>query len=542
MMPDYESLTAAITAADLSAWASPSASVADTTRALKAFLDHKKQELLAPVNGLLELSAMLLKDAREREQEAFLNDQEKIFASGQHLLTMVQEMLEPNRCAADLADLSKRVRHDLRTPLTHIIGLCELWLEDADDLLLQGFAGDLRSMLRLCQQLLAGIDEMLSFTKSVSDPDINLEEFLAVLPDGAAAGAESGQAGGDTGAILVVDDNEINRDLLLRRLSREGHTVTLAGDGRQALALLQQHTFDLVLLDILMPEMNGFQVLEQLKAHPSWQHIPVILISAFTELDSIVRGIEMGAEDYLTKPFSPVLLRARIGACLEKKRLRDREVRYLEQIQQEQQRTDELLRVILPAEIVVELKETNRVKPRRFENVAVLFCDIVGFTPFCDANQPEEVVAHLQQLIEDWEEIAVRHGVQKIKTIGDAFMAAAGLLQKTQDHPVLHCVRCGLAMIAACRQLPTHWNIRVGIHAGPVVAGVIGKRQYLFDLWGDTVNTAARMESHGIPGAVVLSGSAWQQIADRAEGEVRGMVPIKGKGQMEMVRFERFRF
>src|SRR5262249_7284907 len=147
-------------------------------------------------------------------------------------------------------------------------------------------------------------------------------------------------------------------------------------------------------------------------------------------------------------------------------------VHYLEQIKEEQKRADELLHVIFPTQIVQELKATKTVRSRRYENVAVLFCDIVGFTPFFDKNQTEQVVPYLQQLIEAWEEIALRHEVDKIKTIGDAFMAASGILRQTAENPVLNCVRCGLEMIAATQQLPTGWTIRVGIHAGPVVAGV----------------------------------------------------------------------
>jgi class 3 adenylate cyclase len=342
------------------------------------------------------------------------------------------------------------------------------------------------------------------------------------------------------GNVLVIDDNQENCGLLCRWLRHEGHTVTAAENGLRALELVRMQPFDLILLDVIMPELNGFQVLERLKADEVLRHLPVIMVSALDEIDGVVRCIKCGAEDYLTKPFNPVLLRARINACLDKKRFRDREVQYLAQIRKEQARAEELLHVILPHEVVRELKLTNAVQPRRFENVAVLFADIVGFTPFCDGHPPEHVVAHLQGLIETWEEIALHHQVEKIKTIGDAFMAAAGLLQKPPDHPVLHAVRCGLEMIRATQVLPIGWNLRVGIHVGPVVAGVIGKRQYLFDLWGDTVNTAARMESHGVPGHVVLSDAAWRPIADRAQGESRGVLSIKGKGQMEMVRFGGF--
>ena len=203
-----------------------------------------------------------------------------------------------------------------------------------------------------------------------------------------------------------------------------------------------------------------------------------------------------------------------------------------------------MLNVILPKTVVKELKDTNTVMPKRHDQVTVLFCDIVGFTPYCDTRHPEQVLPHLRDLVEMWEEIAERHGVEKIKTVGDAFMAAAGLLQKTADDPVVTSVQCGLEMIAVCKTLPPRWSLRVGIHVGPVVAGVIGKRQYLFDLWGDTVNTAQRMESHGVADSVVLSEPAWKSIAHRARGHSIGHIPVNGKGAlrgMEMFRFEEFK-
>jgi DNA-binding response OmpR family regulator len=135
--------------------------------------------------------------------------------------------------------------------------------------------------------------------------------------------------------LLVVDDNEDNRYTLSRRLTREGYTtVVTATDGREALDLLAARPFDLVLLDVMMPELNGYEVLERLRADDRLRHVPVIMISALDQLESVVRCIELGAEDYLPKPFNPVLLRARVGACLEKKRLRDQELRYLRDVAQ----------------------------------------------------------------------------------------------------------------------------------------------------------------------------------------------------------------
>ena len=313
-----------------------------------------------------------------------------------------------------------------------------------------------------------------------------------------------------------------------------------AENGRRALEMLRAEDFDLVLLDILMPDINGYQVLEQMKSDPELRHIPVIMISALDEIDSVVRCIEIGAEDYLSKPFNPVLLRARLGASLEKKRLRDREVVYLKQIEVEKKKSDELLHVILPHDIVEELKANSFVLPRRHDDVAVLFCDIVGFTPYSASRQPEEIVAALQQLFEAYEELATAHEMYKIKTIGDSFMSTAGLITPVAN-PVASAVRCGLEMVQTAKRLPAGWDVRVGIHAGPVVAGVVGRKQYLYDLWGDTVNTAARVESHGAKAGVSVSATAWDRVKAMAKGESLGLMPVKGKGEMEIFRVDEIR-
>jgi adenylate cyclase len=262
--------------------------------------------------------------------------------------------------------------------------------------------------------------------------------------------------------------------------------------------------FDLVLLDLLMPGLDGREVLARLKADPVLRHLPVIMLSALDEAEGIAGCIELGAEDYVPKPFSPVFLRARIGAALEKKRLRDREVSYLCQIQEEKQRSEDLLRIILPPDVAEELTATSTVQPRRFESVGVLFCDLVGFTAYCDQHPPEEVLEQLQFVVEAFETLAAAHGLEKIKTVGDAFMATAGL-RTTLPNPGWSCVRCAGKMIAAARRLPPHWQVRVGLHVGPVVAGIVGRRKYQYDVWGDTVNLAARMQQAAQPGSVCVS-------------------------------------
>ncbi len=336
-------------------------------------------------------------------------------------------------------------------------------------------------------------------------------------------------------ALLVVDDNEDNRFTLTERLKREGYgNVACASNGREALELLATRPFDLVLLDITMPEMDGYQVLHEVKADTTLRNIPIVMISAVDEIESVARCIGLGAEDYLAKPFNAVLLRARLAACLEKKKLRDQEAVYTQQIENEKRRADELLYAMLPPGAVRELKATNAVRPRRYDEVAVLFCDIVGFTAYCDENPPEKVVEHLQALNEEYERIVRQHEMEKIKTIGDAFMATAGLFTPVPD-PVFASLQCGLDMVTASRRTEPSWEVRVGVQFGPVVAGIIGHRQYLFDLWGDTVNMASRIAAHANPGTVATSGATWHRIRDRGRGRSLGFVDIKGKGRIELI-------
>ena len=335
--------------------------------------------------------------------------------------------------------------------------------------------------------------------------------------------------------ILVVDDNEDNRYMLERRLRREGFSaITCVEDGDKALTALEAGPCDLVLLDIMMPGLSGYEVLERIKADTEFRDIPVIMISAVDEMDSVVKCIELGAEDYLGKPFNPTLLRARVRACLERKRLRNLEVAYLQKIESERRKSDDLLHAVLPAGVVDELKGDGAVRPRRHDNVAVLFVDLAGFTRFCDANPPETVVDSLHAVISRCEEVVASHGLEKIKTIGDALMATAGL-HRHQADPALAAVRCARALIEAAAALNPPWGLRAGAELGPVVAGIVGHEPYQYDIWGDTVNVAWRLCDHGGAGQVLLGPHAWLTLRSSARGRMLGTVDLKGKGPVDVV-------
>nr|WP_254447404.1 adenylate/guanylate cyclase domain-containing protein [Ruegeria sp. HKCCA5426] len=342
------------------------------------------------------------------------------------------------------------------------------------------------------------------------------------------------ETGALTGSILVVDDLEANRDLLARRLQRDGHEVCTSDGGQSALKMMSQHPFDLVLLDLMMPDINGYDVLTRLKEHDDWRDIPVIMISALDEIESVARCIEVGAEDYLPKPFNPILLQARIRAALEKNQWRERERHYLSQMEAEKQKYKDLLHSILPQKIVTRLNDGETTIADRHDDVTVLFSDIVGFTEMSAKLPPAHVVHYLNRVFSGFDKTASELGVEKIKTIGDAYMVAAGVPEHRNDHAevIVEMAHRMLSWIEALNhEMDFSMNIRIGVHSGPVVAGIIGSHRFLYDVWGDTVNVASRLESTGAPGRIQVSEETAQRVVHRFELSDPMDVRIKGKGQ-----------
>jgi two-component system sensor histidine kinase/response regulator len=226
--------------------------------------------------------------------------------------------------------LPSALLHDLRTPLNHIIGYSEMLIEQAQEEGQGSFVPDLQKAHAAARQLLAIITNNFS---SAGEPHLVSASAAPIEEPAPEPWSPEELAEGGQGRLLVVDDEQANRDVLSRRLERQGYSVATVAGGREALETLRAQAFDLVLLDIMMPWMDGYEVLRQLKADEALRHLPVVMISALTELDSVVRCLELGAEDYLPKPFNPTLLKARVGACLEKKRAHDRETQLFAKLQ-----------------------------------------------------------------------------------------------------------------------------------------------------------------------------------------------------------------
>ena len=330
-----------------------------------------------------------------------------------------------------------------------------------------------------------------------------------------------------TGSILVVDDNRMNRLMLARGLEQQGHQVSFAENGRQALGMMQNQALDLVLLDIEMPEMNGYEVLEQLNADPHWRDIPVIMISAVDEIDSVVRCIEMGAADYLNKPFNPVLLKARVNASLEKKRLLDKQ--------------RELFRKFATDEVAEELLTSDFSLGGKLVDATVLFCDIRSFTTLAESQSPEDTIELLNAYYALIINATASEGGMVSLMAGDGLMSIFGAPLARKDHRQ-HSVQAAMQMIeliglfnqeqALLQRAPI--AIGIGIASGAVISGFVGtQRRATYTCIGDTVNLASRLESHtkvvGQP--ILIAENTRLGLDTNIQVVPQGDVQLRGKTQ-----------
>jgi len=344
-------------------------------------------------------------------------------------------------------------------------------------------------------------------------------------------------------SVLVVDDSRTLRKILIRELNSLGfHNILEAADGLEAIEVVKTKPVDLMLLDMEMPELDGLGVLGQLKADDTYKSLPIIVISGADQFEKTIKCIEIGAEDYLPKPFDPILLRARIFSSLEKKRLRDLDRKHMEMLNQEKQlleieqmKSDKLMLNILPRPIADRLKRGEKNISGSYPDVSILFSDLVGFTKMSSEVSATDLVKLLNDLFTRFDKRAESLGLEKIKTIGDAYMAVGGLPIPRPDHAEL-CADMALGMFQDLqdfnKQNGSELNMRIGINSGPVVAGVIGFTKFSYDLWGNTVNTASRMESTSPHGRVQVSPSTYEALKTSFSFEDGGLMECKGLGEI----------
>jgi adenylate cyclase len=501
-------------------------------------------------------------------------------------------------------DPAAQLRHELRTPLNHIIGYTEMLLEEleADDKL--GLSAGLSTLRTDARQLLTLLNEVLARGQA-GPPDLAaargmlgpplervraaaeaLRARVAEAGDGApladldrvlsaigrlddllgnassarskaepVTSAPAGEPAVPRAVILVVDDSEDNRDMLARRLRRQGYKVLTADGGRAALTVLTDTLVDLVLLDVMMPDLDGYAVLERLKADPALRDIPVLMISALDDLDSVVRCIQLGAEDYLGKPFEPVLLQARIGACLEKKRLHDQEARHrrelaafnrtLEQRVAEQvsqlERLDRLKRFFSPqlAELIVAGGTVDPLQTHRKE-ITVVFVDLVGFTGFAETAEPEELMGMLREYHAVMGRVILEHEGTLERFTGDGMMVFFNDPVEVPN-PAERAIRMAVAMRDRVADLAAQWRkrgwdvggLKVGVTQGYATIGAIGFEGRLdYGAIGTVTNLASRLCGEAAGGQILVSARIAAAVEGLIDAENVGPLALKGLARL----------
>lgn len=329
--------------------------------------------------------------------------------------------------------------------------------------------------------------------------------------------------------ILVVDDVPQNLTVIVEVLKKR-YRVKAARSGQRALELAQADPPDLILLDVVMPEMDGYSVCRALKANPVTRDIPVIFLTALREAANEAHGLSLGAADFITKPFNPAIVKARVSTQLD--------------LVEARRQSERLLANALPARIIDDLKAHGHAPPRAHRDVSLLFSDMVGFTDIAARLEPEVLMDELSDIFGAFDEIVERWGGQRIKTIGDAYFCVCGMPDPRADH-ARRIIEIGLAFIehleARNRAAAVRWRLRIGAHSGDVVAGIVGRGRYQYDVFGDAVNVASRVEQSSAPMRMSVSADTLSALAaDHGfRFEPRGAVALKGKGAMSLAFVER---
>ena len=342
--------------------------------------------------------------------------------------------------------------------------------------------------------------------------------------------------------ILIVDDLPANVLLLERMLGEAGYeTVTSTLDPRAVHALHETNCYDLILLDLQMPRMDGFEVMEGLKDIETAGYLPVLVITA--QPDHKLRALRAGARDFISKPFDVAEVLTRVHNMLEVRllhvdiRRKNAELKTLfDQVVAERKLSERLALHVPPDSIAARLQARPDVTADSFADVSVVIADIVGFAELTPAVSPEQLALLVDEIFTGFDGLAKARGVKKIKTLGNSYMAAAGVPVAAGDHAT-RAAHLSLDMVDALDRFNARrghsLQVRIGIASGAVVAGVIGKRLYLYDVWGDAVNVASRMESHGVAGRVQVSESTRELLGDPFLLEERGALEVEGKGEMK---------
>lgn len=331
----------------------------------------------------------------------------------------------------------------------------------------------------------------------------------------------------DKKTILIVDDSVENLQLLTALL-KDDYKIKVAKNGLKAIEIVTRDaSIDLVLMDVMMPEMDGYTACQRLKENELTQQVPIIFLTSLSDAADETKGFAIGGADFISKPFNAQVVRARIKTHLD--------------LQEERRKADALLRYLLPNTVIQELKTTGSYTPVIHQHTSIMFCDLVDFTTIASRLEPTELVNELTELFTEFDEIVTGNGGLRIKTLGDGYMAAAGLGAKSDNGHAAKLVTAAFEIIAYLnkrnQENELKWECRIGIHSGPIISGVVGKSRCQFDIMGDNVNIASRVESQGEPMKVTITAATSSLLSqEHFKLQTLGKTDLKGKGEMELLQ------
>ena len=523
----------------------------DASPTRRAFLAHMRHQLRTPINAMIGYSEMLLEDAADRGQEDFIPDLQRIHTASNQLLAHVNNIFDP----AKLDGSHSRLQPDmfgatlqpvLLTPVTAIVGYSEMLLEDATDRGQKDFIPDLQRIHDAAQHFLVLIKDIASCPALQAPAEDHDYQAPAVAPTSREVETAIqppvktvdvvGQT--DHGSLLVVDDNEINRDVLSRRLVQRGYRVAVAADGRQALQMLMTQPFDLVLLDIMMPGMSGFEVLTILRERHAAAELPVIMATASDQSSDIVAALTLGANDYVTKPLDFPVVLARIRTQLSLKRAIHEIQRLAEQLELRNRFIRTTFGRYLTDEVVTSLLDSPEGLKLGGEKrqVTILMADLRGFTSLSGRLGPEQVVAILNRYLGTMADIIMEYQGTIDEFIGDAIFVIFGAPLRMHDH-AQRAVACAVAMQLAMATVNAQnrdeglpeVEMGVGVNTGEVVVGNIGShKRAKYGLVGSHVNLTARIESYTVGGQILISEATRQAVG--SDVIVDAQIAVEAKG------------
>tara|TARA_Y100000996_G_scaffold132547_1_gene100782 strand:+ start:370 stop:1914 length:1545 start_codon:yes stop_codon:yes gene_type:complete len=490
-----------------------------------------KHDLKNPINAMIGYSEYIIEDIESDEYIIHISDINSIFKICKTINDKIEQSFK--NIDDELIDIDA-FQFDLRSNLCSVIGLIEMILDrqnnetfnDDDE-----FSNCINNIYKSCKTLLEIIENIKIYIKENPSKSKNTG-LRAVQNDQYKSFKNKINTIKYTGKILIIDDDVLNAELMLKILDKLDHEVTISHNADDALNVISSEKFDLILLDIIMPNVNGIELLQMIKKNNHYFDVPIIMLSALDDLESIVDCINLGADDYITKPIDKILLNARINSCLEKKVYRDKEKDYLRRIKKEEKKSNDLLLNIMPESIAERLKAGEVNIADRFENVSVLFADISDFTSYSSNVSPKVIVEELNNIFSVFDDLVDKYNAEKIKTIGDNYMIASGIPYKNRLHAET-IIDLALEMKDAVKNINQDLGVKIGISSGEVVAGVIGKRKFIYDLWGDTVNVASRMEKYGKNHQIHVSKDTYNIVKNKYNFSEKNIIDVKGKGKME---------